>query len=113
MGPGSALKSGALAGFCLWEKGNQIWEAIPGGICSASWAWPGGTTPAGTESPQLGQVSSCIAGFPFSIALSQETAGVTCAAELVQLVSSSQTPNSDSHPVSFLHRLLVWACFKA
>lgn len=34
-----------------------------------------------------------------------------CSAELVQLVSSSQTPNSDSHPDSFLHMLLVQACF--
>lgn len=71
-----------------------------------------GAVPGGTESQWLEVVSSCIGMFPFCIAQSWETTEVMCSAELVQLVSSPQTPNSDFHPYSFLHMLLVWACFK-
>lgn len=39
---------------------------------------------------------------PLCIAQSWETTEVTCSAELVQPVSSLQTPNSHSHPDSFL-----------
>lgn len=74
--------------------------------CGAS-----GAAPGGTESQWFGAVSSGIGMFPFCIAQSRETTEVVWSAGLVQLVS--QTPNSDSHPGSFLHMLLVWACFKA
>lgn len=76
--------------------------------CGTSRAAPGGT-----ESQWFGVVSSGIGMFLFCIAQSWQTTEVMCSAELVQLVSSSQTPNSDFHPDSFLHMHLVWACFKA
>lgn len=69
--------------------------------------------PGGTESQWFGVVSSGIGVFRFCIAQSWATAEVMCWVELVQLVSSSQTPNSDSHLDSSLRMLSVWACFKA
>ena len=69
--------------------------------------------PGGTESQWFGVVSSGIGVFRFCITQSWETAQVMCWVELVQLVSSSQTPNSDSHLDSSLRMLSVWACFKA
>ena len=87
----------------------DIW----GGVCSASWVCTRRAAPGGTESQWFGVVSSGIGMFRFCIAQSWETAEVMCWVELVQLVSSSQTPNSDSHLDSFLHMLSVWACFKA